>query len=209
MRLLILGATGLVGRHALALALADARVERVAAPGRRAPPAHEKLHAPTVDFERLPDDAALWAADACICALGTTLKAAGSREAFRRVDHDHALAAARIARRHGTRTLALVSAMTADAGSRLFYNRVKGELERDVEALGFPSLTLVRPGLIGGERVESRPAERAAALLLTALRPVLPRSLRVNPAPAIARALLEAALEGRPGRHVVGSARMT
>ena len=209
MKLLLAGATGLVGRHVLELALADARVEAVVAPVRRPLLDHPKLLAPTVDFERLPEDAAWWRADAAICALGTTMRAAGSKDAFRRVDHGYALAVARLAKQHGTPAFVLNSAMGADPSSRFFYNRVKGELERDLATLGFRSLTVVRPGLIGGKRDETRPAEQVAALVLGVLNPILPRGLRINPANAIARAMLAAAIAARPGRHLVSSAELT
>ncbi len=209
MKLLLLGATGLVGRHVLDLALAESRVEAVFAPVRRELAARPKLQAPIVDFDNLPEDASWWRADAVVCALGTTMRVAGSKEAFRRVDHNYPLAIARLAKAHGTPTFVLNSAMGADAASRFFYMRVKGELERDIAVLGFASLTLVRPGLIGGERDKPRPAEKAASLLLGALRPILPRSLRINPAATIARRMLDAALEARPGQHVVSSAELT
>lgn len=205
MKLLLVGATGLVGCEVLRLALMDARVSQVVAPVRKPLPAHPKLDAPLVDFDRLPPDAPWWQADAVICTLGTTMKLAGTRQLFRRVDHDYPLAVARLALAAGTRAYALNSAAGANAGSRLFYNRVKGELERDLEALGFISLTYVRPGLIGGEREEARAGEGAALCLLRVLGPVLPRRWRINPAPRIAAALLEAALAAAPGVHVVGS----
>jgi len=141
MHLLLLGATGLVGRHVLSQALATSRVTSVTAPVRRAlQVAHATLHAPVVDFDALPADAAWWHADAVICALGTTMRVAGSEDAFRRVDHDYPLAAARLAHRHGTSTFVLNSAMGADRGSRFFYNRVKGEVEHDLADVGFASL---------------------------------------------------------------------
>jgi uncharacterized protein YbjT (DUF2867 family) len=205
MRLLLVGATGLVGSHVLRQALADARVERVVAPARRALPEHPKLEPQLVDFEHLPAEAPWWRADALICTLGTTIKTAGSREAFRRVDHDYPLAVARLARQHGTPTYVLNSAMGANASSGIFYNRVKGELERALADVGFSSLTYVRPGLIGGDREEFRPAERAATVALRALGPLLPRRFRLNPAEKIARALIEAALRAEPGVHVVNS----
>jgi len=205
MKLLLVGATGLVGREVLRLALSDARVSQVVAPVRKPLPAHPKLDAPLVDFDRLPPDAPWWRVDAVICTLGTTMKVAGTRQLFRRVDHDYPLAVARLALAAGTRTYALNSAAGANAGSRIFYNRVKGELERDLEALGFRSLTYVRPGLIGGERDEARAGEGAALRLLRVLGPVLPRRWRINPAPRIAAALLEAALAAAPGVHVVAS----
>lgn len=208
MRLLLAGATGLVGGHVLALALADPRVKAIAAPVRRELATHPKLLAPVVDFDALPEVARWWRADAAICALGTTIAKAGSQEAFRRVDHGHVLAVARAARAHGTPAFVLNSAASASAASRIFYSRVKGEAERDIEALHFGSLTIVRPGLIGGERSESRPGETVAKLVLGALGPVLPRALRINPPERIAGAMLEAAIAGRPGRHTVGAAEL-
>ena len=204
MKLLLAGASGLVGGHLLRLALADARITEVIAPVRRAlSTTHPKLLAPVVDYDALPEDAPWWQADAVVCALGTTMKAAGSQAAFRRVDHDYPLAVARCARAHGTPTYVLNSASGANAQSRFFYNRVKGELEQALAGMGFTSLTSARPGLIGGERRESRPAERAALLALTALGPLLPRRWRICPAQTIARAMLDAALQARAGVHVL------
>lgn len=205
MRLILAGATGLVGRHVLARALADPRVTHVVAPTRRPLPAHPNLDAPLVDFDALPADAAWWRADAVICALGTTMKTAGSRDAFRRVDHDYPLAIADLARRHGTPVYVLNSAMGADAQSRVFYNRVKGELESALRTRGFSSLTLVRPGLIGGDRDERRLGETLATHVLRTLHPLLPRKWRINPAERIADALLDAALDPPAGVHVVAS----
>lgn len=209
MNLLLLGATGLVGRLVLQAALDDAQVQRITAPVRRPLPLQSiRLHCPVVDYDRLPEDADWWRADAVICTLGTTLKAAGSREAFRQVDHGHVLRAARLARSQGTPTFVLTSAAGADAGSRLFYNRVKGEVERDLAALGFASLTLVRPGLIGGARETSRPAERWSQRVLGTLGPLLPRAWRISPAPRIAQALLQAARQPAPGVRVVSAAEL-
>lgn len=208
MKLLLVGSTGLVGRHVLAQALADPRVNAVVAPVRRALPDRPGLFAPVVDFDALPADAPWWRADAVVCALGTTMRVAGSEAAFRRVDHDYPLAVARLSRSHGVQTYVLNSAVGADAQSRIFYNRVKGETERDLAALGFASLTLVRPGLIGGQRDEFRAGERVALLALGAMGPVLPRRWRINPADRIARVLLDAAIGAAPGMHVVASERM-
>ena len=206
MKLLIVGSTGLVGRHALTLALAHPHIDAVIAPVRRAAPAaHPKLHAPVVDFDALPTDAPWWQVDAVVCALGTTIRVAGSEAAFRRVDHDYPLAVARIAREHGAATYVLNSAMGADVAPRVFYSRVKGETERDLASVGFESLTLVRPGLIGGERDEFRAGERAATVVLRALHPLLPRRWRINPAQRIAQCMVDAAVAAAPGTHVIGS----
>lgn len=197
-----------MGGHVLRLLIGDPRIGRIVAPVRRPLPEAGKLVAPVVDFAALPETAEWWAVDAVICAFGTTIRKAGSRQAFRSIDCDGPLAVARLARQRGATALALTSALGANAGSRFFYNRVKGELEQDIEALGFPSLTLVRPGLIGGERQEHRLVERFASRVLGTLGPVLPRALRINPAERIAEALVEAAVIGRPGRHVVTSGAM-
>lgn len=204
-RLLLIGASGLVGAHALALALADPRVARVVAPTRRALPAHPKLENPIVDFEALPRDAAWWAADGAVSALGTTIRVAGSQAAFRRVDVDYVVETAALARAAGVRAFALNTALGADPSARNFYLRCKGEAERGVEALDFPALTLVRPALIGGERAQPRPMERLAIRLTNALSPLLPRRYRVVHAERIARRLLEGALRDEPGLRIVES----
>lgn len=203
MKLILVGASGLVGSHVLAQALASPRVAAVVAPTRKPLAAHPKLLAPVIDFEAMPGDAPWWQADAAICTLGTTMRKAGSQAAFRRVDHDYPLQAARLAQRHGTRAFVLNSALGADARSSIFYNRVKGELEDALATLAFDSLTFVRPGLIGGERGESRPAERAALLALGVVGPLLPRRWRINPADRIAAALLDAAIARPRGVHAV------
>ncbi len=200
---MLVGATGLVGQAVLRQALADARVTRVVAPTRRALPAHPKLFNPLVDFEHLPEDADWWAVDAVICTLGSTMAQAGSQAAFYRVDHDHPLRVAQLALRQGAKAFALNSALGADARSRVFYSRTKGELERDLRALGYPSLTLVRPGLIGGERQERRPVEQLAVTLSSWLQPLLPRRYRVVPAERIAHHLLACALAAAPGVRVL------
>lgn len=204
MKLLLLGASGLVGGHVLDQALRDPRITRIASPVRRPLPPRDRLLTVVVDFETLPEAADWWGADAVICALGTTRRRAGSAQAFRRFDRDLVLSALRLARDHGTPTLALVSATGANTASPFLYSQVKGETECGAMALGFSSLTVLRPGLIGGARTERRPLERMAVLVAKAVEPVLPRGWRINPAERIAARLIEAAIAGTPGRHVVG-----
>lgn len=205
MKLLLLGATGLVGGNVLKLALHDTRIASVVAPTRRVLLGHPKLQAPFVDFDLLSGDEPWWRADAVICALGTTIKRAGSRQAFQRVDHDYPLRIAHWARRQGTGTFVLVSAIGANSGSLFFYNRVKGALEEDIRRVGFESLTLVRPSVIGGERSEVRPGEHALKAALTLAGAALPRSCRVNPAPVIARVCIDRALQPAKGVLTISS----
>lgn len=204
-RLMLVGATGLVGGHVLQQALADPAVAQVVAPTRKPLTPQPKLINPVVDFERLPEDAEWWTVDAVVCTLGTTIRVAGSQAAFYKVDHDHPLEVAYLARRHGARAFALNSALGADTGSRVFYSRTKGETERDLQAVGYPSLTLVRPGLIGGQRQESRPLEQLAVTVSRLVQPLLPKRYRVVPANRIAQHLLQAALVATPGVHVLPS----
>jgi uncharacterized protein YbjT (DUF2867 family) len=206
--LLIAGATGLVGRHALRLALADERVGRVVAPSRRPLPAHPKLLNPIEDFAHLPPLAPWWRVDCVVCALGTTMAKAGSQAAFEAVDYEMPLAVARLALRQGAQAFALNSALGANPESRVFYSRVKGELEqtlRDMKNPGYASLTLVRPGLIGGDRPEQRRGESLAIAATRLLSPLLPRRYRLVPAERIAHHLLEAALAATPGVKVLES----
>jgi uncharacterized protein YbjT (DUF2867 family) len=166
--------------------------------------AHQKLVVAEVDFARL-EDRTPPAATAALCALGTTIKRAGSQRAFRAVDHDAVVAFARWARRAGSRTFALVSSVGADPAARTFYLRVKGEAEEAVAALGFPRFVALRPSLLLGHRTASRPAEAVARGLMPLIAPILAGSLRrYRPISAdiVAAALVAAARSDEPGRLV-------
>lgn len=197
--ILLAGATGLVGQNVLRLALADARVSRVVAPTRRPLTPHPKLLNPVLDFDQPLPEADWWQVDAVICALGTTMAQAGSQAAFRKVDLELPLAIAQRCQAHGAKAYALNSALGANARSMVFYSRTKGQVEQGLRALHFRSLTLARPGLIGGQRNESRPGESLSIRLTTWLTPVLPRRLRIVPAERIAQHLLDAAVAAKPG----------
>lgn len=208
-QVLLLGATGLVGAQVLARLLADPRVARVSAPTRRPlGMADPRLENPLIDYAALPAAAPWWQADALVCCLGTTRKQAGSLEAFVRVGRDYVLAAAALARAAGTGCCVFNSATGAAERSLFAYNRTKGQAEAGLRAQGWPSLVLVRPGLIGGQRAVPRPGEHAAGVVLGALGPLLPRAWRINPAGNIAAAMVEAALAAPPGESVIGAAEL-
>lgn len=207
-RNLIAGATGLVGEHVLRQALADVRVDAVVAPTRRPLQAHPKLFNPVSDLPFMFGDDAWWAVDGVVCTLGPTRAKAGSNTAFRAVDLDLQLAIARHARSRGTRRFALTSSIGADPRSRFPYLRTKGELEDAVRDLGWPSLTIVQPGPILGERSELRMGERILGTTLRTLRPVLPKRMRGTAADRIAHTLLEAAFTGHDGFRVVEAAKI-
>ena len=203
--ILLVGATGLVGGQVLAKALDDPRVDKVIAPTRAPLPAHPKLVNPRIHFDYISPGDDWWACDAVICTLGSTRKKAGSKQNFYRVDHDYPLLVAKLAQAKGAHTYVLNSAMGANARSCFFYNRVKGELERDLAALKFNSLTFVRPGLIAGERDEERLLEGVGLWLLSLLDALLPNKLRPSPVENIAHALLETALEAPAGEYSINA----
>ena len=157
----VAGASGLVGGCLLRLLLADLDYGRVVSLGRRTlDMRHPKLEQQVVDFLALERLEHFPRADDVFSCLGTTIRAAGSREAFRRVDHDAVVALARAAHQAGATRFLHVTALGAHPRSRVFYNRVKGETERDVAALGLPTVVALRPSLLDGPRQQVRPAER-------------------------------------------------
>lgn len=204
LRLLLVGATGAVGREVLTAALADPRILQVVAPTRRPLPAHPRLLNPLVDFAALPADAPWWQVDAVICTLGTTIKTAGSQTAFAAVDRDLPIAVGRLARAAGASRYALNSSLGASDGSN-FYLRTKAQAEAGIGTLGYPFYTVVRPSLIDAERKESRPGERIGLAIARVLRPLIPRRYQAVPAARIAQALLAGVLREQPGEDIVES----
>jgi uncharacterized protein YbjT (DUF2867 family) len=206
---LLLGATGLVGGHCLRLLLHEPAYTRVHALGRRPlGRAHPKLVEHVADFDRLGETAPEVRADDVFCCLGTTIAVAGSRQAFRRVDHDYVVAGARLALANGAKRFLLVSALGADERSRVFYNRVKGEAERDVSALGFEGVVILRPSLLLGERAERRRGEEMGKRVIRVIGPLLVgplRKYRGIEAETVARAMVRQALANPTGVHVVES----
>lgn len=199
--ILLAGATGLTGSACLPLLLADERVGKVITLARRPLPEHGKL-------EQWVDGDLLHAlrprpVDAVICCLGTTIKKAGNQAAFVAVDKDLPLGLARWAREQGVPTFTIISAIGADARSRVFYSRVKGEVEQELESMGFAHLALFQPSVLTGPRGEKRLGERMAAAILKLLGPLMVgpmRKWRVMPHAALAQALVDHAIN--PGAGV-------
>lgn len=198
---LVAGATGLVGREILADLLADKTVAAVHCVGRRVLDfKHAKLTSHVVDFAALP---ALPKVDECFIALGTTIKAAGSQKAFRALDLKAVEAVALAVKRSGATKLGVVSAMGANTHSRVFYNRIKGEMELSLARMGFKSLVIARPSLIDGDRAAlgqaSRAGEGLGLKLARGLGPLLPSNYRAIKASDIAHALIRHVQAGVPG----------
>lgn len=202
---LLLGATGLVGREALMLLLTDDSVKEVIVIARRTTGlAHAKLTERVFDLAEMGSHPEVFAVDQIICALGTTMRQAGSQTRFREVDYELPMQAARIGLERGARHYLLVSSLGANADSRMFYSRVKGEIERDLQSLGYRSVTIVRPSLLVGARAENRRGERVAMGLSW----LVPPSLKPIDARAVARALVNAAREDQPGICILDSKTM-
>lgn len=198
---LIAGASGLVGSHLLDVLLEDATWDRVISVGRRTlDRAHPKLEQLVVPFPEIGDVPAV---DDIFSCLGTTIAVAGSQDAFRAVDHDAVVALAEAGNRVGASQFLHVTALGAAAGSRIFYNRVKGETERDVTASGIPTTIAFRPSMIDGHRPDAnRPGESIGLVAMRAVGPLLGR-FRPNRASDIARAMVHEAKTGTPGHRVV------
>jgi uncharacterized protein YbjT (DUF2867 family) len=201
---LIVGATGLIGSHLLDLLLASPTHEKVIALTRRPlDRTDDKLSNLVADFDQL--EIAVRQSgirvDEAYCALGTTIKKAGSKEAFRKVDYEYETAFARAALAAGAAKFALVSAVGADPKSPIFYSRVKGETEAAIRDLGFVSAHIFQPGVLLGERAESRPAEQLAATLTPLLNLGLQgpfRKYRGIDAKTVAEAMIAALHSDRP-----------
>jgi len=175
MEAIIFGATGAVGSELLKLCLDDNRYSRVTVIARKPVSlAHEKLQWITAGLDALDNLAAvsgLLDGDA-FCCLGTTIKAAGSEEAFRRVDYDYALNAARFAKICGVTQFSLVTAIGSNPESGILYNRTKGEIEAAIIEEDFPTLNIFRPSLLKGERAEFRLKEEIANRLMALMTPL-------------------------------------
>lgn len=205
---LLVGATGLVGRECLRLLLADSGFGRIVVVTRRplSPDVRSpKLATHVVDFDHLNEYDELFNVDAIICALGTTIRQAGSRTRFRTVDFDYPLAFARLGRRHGCKHFLVVTALGANTRSRYFYNRVKGELEDSLRGLDYPRLTIVRPSLLLGPRAELRLGEEVAKRVTRWLGPLVPRAFKPVEARAVAQTLVRAARDHGSGEQVIES----
>lgn len=164
MIVLVAGASGLIGTHTLEVLLADPAVTKVVTLSRTSlRKKHEKLLEICSEFDRLNQiDWRFYGidhVDAALCSLGTTIKKAKSQSEFKKVDYDYVLSFAQLAKGLKAGHFSVISALGADPGSSVFYNKVKGEMEESLKKLSFETLTILRPSLLIGERKEKRPME--------------------------------------------------
>jgi uncharacterized protein YbjT (DUF2867 family) len=201
---LVIGATGLVGSELLVQLLDDGRFERVIAFGRKGTGrSHPKLEEHAVDFDAPRSWSSLVKGDVAFSSLGTTLKQAGSQAAQKKVDYEYQFEFAKAARDNGVPSYVLVSAASADPRSRMFYSRIKGELDRDVQAIGFERVRIMRPSLLGGNRKKRRAGEQIGSVLLGAASALgIARKYREIGADVVAKAMIHAALDPEKGTRI-------
>lgn len=198
----VAGGTGLIGGFLCDELVRRADVGRIVCLGRRPPSGSPRIEFRRVDFAHLDAEPTESALAIAFCALGTTIKNAGSQAEFRHVDFDAVVAFARWARKSGAERFVLVSSMGADPASRVFYNRVKGETETAVRSI-FPNATILRPSLLDGPRSEVRTGERIGLgifRVIGRLGRLVPRNLRPIAAVDVARAMTRVASAGQPPR---------
>lgn len=203
---IVFGATGAIGQRLLPLLVAsDAWAKIIVVTRRPLDTSSDKVTEVICDASTIDTHAHELAGDTVFCCLGTTQKTAGSKAKFREVDHDYILKCAEITHGAGAGHFLVVSSMGADARSLNFYSRVKGETERDLKAVGFRRLDILRPSLLTGGRAESRPLEEVGGIMMTLMSPLMvgpSRPYRPIKIEQVARAMSKIALTDGAGTKV-------
>lgn len=199
----IAGSTGLIGKQLLQLLLDDPEYHLVKAITRTPLELkHVKLQNIVADFNRLGEYADRISGDVVFCCLGTTMKKAGSKEAFRKVDYVYPIELADVTHASGAQQFLLVSALGADKNASIYYNKVKGEVEEAIGKVGFRSYHIFRPSLLLGPRNESRPGEDAAKFFYKVFGFLIPEKYKALDSMKVARAMLLLAREEQEGSHI-------
>lgn len=200
---IIAGSTGLIGSELLSLLLESPRYTEVIALTRRPlTREHSKLQIVETDLHQLKDHANALVADDVYCCLGTTMAKAGSKDKFYEVDYQYPLELARITKQNGAKQFMIVTALGSNAKSKIFYNRVKGEVEQAVEAVGFESLHIFRPSLLLGDRAEKRRGEQFATGFFRIFGFAVPMKFEPINVNEVAKAMLHFASLDRPGKLI-------
>ena len=206
---LVAGASGLVGRHCVQALLKEPSYATVTAFLRKPLDfSHPKLIQHIVDFEELEGAGNWLSADDVFCCLGTTMKKAGSEEAFRKVDFDYPIKLAALTQHCGAKQFSLVSSLGADPHSRIFYTRIKGDVEEAIRKISFIALHIFRPSFLLGKRTEPRPGERVGIAVMSAIKPVMLgpfKKFQAVQACDVAAAMVHAAMMNLAGVHVYES----
>jgi uncharacterized protein YbjT (DUF2867 family) len=199
---LVAGSSGLIGGQLLELLLADNYYSKVIALSRRPlSVSHAKLENLVLEANELKNHPQL-KADDVFCCLGTTMKQARSKAAFRKIDYDYPLELATLLKSTGATQFLLISALGADKNSRIFYNRVKGEAEEAIAKVGYAANHIFRPSLLIGPRKEARGGEDAAKVVYKIFGFMIPARYKGIESIKVARAMLGFAKENRSGKFI-------
>lgn len=210
----VAGSTGLVGHELLQLLQNDSAYSKINCLVRKSNNlTHPKVSELVIDFDRIPDSLSeIVSVDDIFCCLGTTIKTVGgSKEAFRKVDHDYPLALAKWGETMHAKRFLVVSAMGANSKSSIFYNKTKGEMEDDISKLNIPSITFFRPSLLIGKRKENRPGEKIGIVIFKALSFLFVGPLKNYKGihvKKVAQAMISASHAAENGKRVVLSGEM-
>ena len=205
-RALVIGGTGLVGSHLLDLLNADTSFNTIYALSRRPCATHGRILNIVTELDAVIGSEDFFNVDVVFCALGSTIKKAGSQEEFRRIDYELPMHIAQLARARGAKRFVLVSSIGAGPDSKYFYLQVKYALERDLATLGFEQLSILQPSLIMGDRKEFRLGELISRVLMKYLNPLTPKSYRGVHARSIAASMIKEACSEATGVRYVSNA---
>jgi uncharacterized protein YbjT (DUF2867 family) len=203
---LLIGASGLVGGHCLQFLLGESSYTRVVVLVRKPLSVkHDKLIQYVVDFTELETLGECLLVDDVYCCLGTTIKKAGTQEAFRKVDFDYPIKLAALTQHCGANQFLIVTSLGADPHSRIYYNRIKGEVEEAIRKISFITINIFRPSLLLGERIEYRTGEKAGAFILSGLKFALTgpfKKYRSIQARDVAKAMVQVAQKSLKGINI-------
>jgi uncharacterized protein YbjT (DUF2867 family) len=203
---LVAGSTGLIGNQLLELLLEDSNYSKVIALSRKQLTlSNPKLENIVLEVAQLDSHQQQLKADDVFCCLGTTMKQAGSKAAFRKVDFDYPLQLAKILNQNGARQFLLVSALGANKNSKIFYNQIKGEVEEAITSIGFKGLHIFRPSLLLGPRKEQRSGEDAAKVFYKIFGFLIPKKYQGLESIKVARAMQALATEDLSGKFIYES----
>lgn len=203
---LLAGGTGLIGSQLLQFLIEDKAYSKVKCLTRNTlPVSHSKIEVIKTDGTDLSKLAPSLVADDVFCCLGTTIKKAKTKEAFRKIDFDYPLDLAKISKSGGAKQFLLISALGADPASSVFYNKVKGEVEEAIATIGFDAYHVFRPSLLLGARAEERSGEDAAKIFFKLFGFLVPRKYKAIDSAKVARAMLAMASKNENGTSVYES----
>ena len=201
---LVVGASGLIGKHLTQKLLASQYYNKVTIIVRKKLTIeHQKLEQFVMDFDKI--DTSKIIADDIFCCLGTTMKQAGSKEAFYKVDFTYPLNFAKAGLANGTKQFLIITAMGADEKSWIYYNRVKGEIEKALSDLRYPTFIILRPSMLAGEREHPRIGEKIGKVVMDFFAPLIPDNYKVIAGEKVAQAMLELAQKGIKNKDIYES----